>query len=177
MNGCGHFIQNAKLTKYIAAKADRLGRSLLVQPRLSNHPDFPIKDKDALLPVRIVTGRYPSGSISVIFATLYYNGYTNRALVDLETGQLCDIHSVENRTLPDWSAALALAKAAHNHCTDYVFVGWDVALTPEGPMLLEGNRHWATGDFQLLARKPLGHTEFSDILMQHFLSRDDIRNL
>jgi hypothetical protein len=42
--------------------------------------------------------------------------------------------------LPDWEAAKALAVRAHATAFgDYALIGWDVGLTPTGPMLVEGN--------------------------------------
>ena len=66
--------------------------------------------------------------------------------------------------LPDWDAALRHVKAAHNACFNFVFVGWDVAFTPDGPMILEGNTNWSPGTYQTLSGKPLGLTKFADIL-------------
>jgi hypothetical protein len=52
----------------------------------------------------------------------------------------------------------------HTLCQDFVFVGWDVALTSEGPMVLEGNENWSAGDFQSLTGRPMGSTRFAEIL-------------
>ena len=38
--------------------------------------------------------------------------------------------SNDARTLPDWDAALRHIKVAHQACSNFVFIGWDVAFTP-----------------------------------------------
>ena len=66
--------------------------------------------------------------------------------------------------LPDWDAVLRYAKVAHRACSNFVFVGWDMAFTDHGPMLLEGNANWSADEYQSLSGEPLGHTKFADIL-------------
>jgi hypothetical protein len=66
--------------------------------------------------------------------------------------------------LPDWHAALQHAKVAHRACRNIAFVGWDIAFTDQGPMLLEGNANWSADEYQSLSGEPLGHTEFATIL-------------
>ena len=68
------------------------------------------------------------------------------------------------RMLPDWDIVLQTTKVAHQVCSNYVFIGWDVALTDRGPILLEGNLNWTAADYQRLSGEPLGRTKFADIL-------------
>jgi len=44
--------------------------------------------------------------------------------------------------LPFWDEACALAETAARHFLPIRTIGWDVALTPEGPVILEGNFWW-----------------------------------
>jgi hypothetical protein len=67
-------------------------------------------------------------------------------------------------TLPDWSAALQHVKHAHQACSNFAFVGWDIAFTDGGPTLLEGNANWSADEYQSLTGQPLGQTEFANIL-------------
>ena len=78
--------------------------------------------------------------------------------------------------LPDWDAALRHVKAAHNACFNFVFIGWDVAFTPDGAMILEGNTNWSAGTYQTLRGEPLGLTKFADILATQ-LSRNAPRKI
>ena len=41
--------------------------------------------------------------------------------------------------LPDWDKVLELVKRAAARIPEMRFIGWDVAFTPEGPVLVEGN--------------------------------------
>ena len=68
------------------------------------------------------------------------------------------------RMLPDWPIVLQHTRIAHQACSNYVFIGWDVALTDHGPMLLEGNLNWTASDYQRLTGEPLGSTKFADVL-------------
>jgi hypothetical protein len=38
-------------------------------------------------------------------------------------------------------------------------IGWDIAITPSGPLLLEGNSVWGTDVMQTSFRQPLGDTD------------------
>jgi hypothetical protein len=67
--------------------------------------------------------------------------------------------------LPDWNNVLQYIKVAHRACPNFVFVGWDVAFTDCGPIILEGNANWCADDYQRLC-DPLGHTKFADILAE-----------
>ncbi len=49
---------------------------------------------------------------------------------------------LEGMTLPDWDAATATVLAAAPHFLPYRALGWDVALTPDGPVVIEANIRW-----------------------------------
>jgi hypothetical protein len=169
---------------YLAARACHEKRTLLVQPALSNHPDLSVEMNGALATARLVTGLSLDGEVFPIFGFIYFarpnqitaqHGYV--ALIDVASGRLIsspqDISSgrrasdqlnEDSRVLPDWNAALHHAKAAHRACSNLVFIGWDIAFTDHGPMLLEGNANWNADEYQLLSGRPLGDTKFADIL-------------
>jgi hypothetical protein len=44
--------------------------------------------------------------------------------------------------IPHWEEARALACDAARHFPPLRTLGWDVAITPTGPMIVEGNAHW-----------------------------------
>ena len=48
----------------------------------------------------------------------------------------------------------------------FAFLGWDVALTKDGPLLLETNSGWGAIFHQMLDG-PLGHTSFSRLVSQY----------
>lgn len=44
--------------------------------------------------------------------------------------------------LPDFAAACRLVCQFHRDLDGLLTIGWDVALTPSGPLVIEGNTHW-----------------------------------
>jgi len=65
--------------------------------------------------------------------------------------------------LPFWQEAVDLCKTVHGiGFSNYPSVGWDVALTDEGPVLIEMNIRWAS---KLTAQ--LGETAYADCILSH----------
>lgn len=62
--------------------------------------------------------------------------------------------------LPHWMAALEVCLQAHRFFSDFPSVGWDVAITPDGPVLIEGNHDWDVQLAQQPGCRPLGSTRF-----------------
>ncbi|MGH6892128.1 MAG: sugar-transfer associated ATP-grasp domain-containing protein, partial [Dongiaceae bacterium] len=58
--------------------------------------------------------------------------------------------------VPNWQEIKSVALAAHNACPDRLLVGWDIALTPDGAVLLEGNAYPDVDFLQRVHRCPLG---------------------
>jgi Sugar-transfer associated ATP-grasp len=58
-----------------------------------------------------------------------------------------------------------LACQAHERLPVPWSVGWDVALTPDGPVLIEGNPLWGTGSLQCSYRTGLGEFPVTDRLL------------
>ena len=140
--------------------------------------------------VRVVTGRHLDGHIQHIAAT-YKMSWKNHATnthglcsaIDLASGQLSkawsyrpvcsgyDVHPdtralVCGRVIPDWQHIIALAQQAHSLLSGFVFVGWDIALTSDGVILLEANSHWDVSSMQRPQRQPLAQTEFGKICIE-----------
>jgi hypothetical protein len=181
------------LGDYLANRARSENLTLLVQPALSNHPDICSQPNEALATARLVTGRSIHGDIMPICCYMYWarpdkiTSHSNWiTLVDLTNGRLLPAPPNANRAssiyqtifeyrrwgnddrlLPDWQSALRHVKAAHKACFNFVFIGWDVAFTPDGAMVLEGNANWAPSTYQTLRGEPLGLTSFSDVLATH----------
>jgi Sugar-transfer associated ATP-grasp len=70
-------------------------------------------------------------------------------------------------TVPFWHESIELVRRAHAAAfRQFPFLGWDVALTKDGPILLETNWGWSAIFHQMLDG-PLGHTAFSRLVGQY----------
>ena len=177
-----------KLGEYLASRARTENLTLLVQPALSNHPDLRLGSNEALATARLVTGRSIHGNVTPIFCYILF-GLPNEitahsnwvTLVDVADGRLMPTPPQDSPVyqyrqfdssdacvvLPFWDAALRHVEAAHNACFNFVFIGWDVAWTPDGATILEGNTNWSPGTYQTLSGRPLGLTKFADVLAMY----------
>lgn len=54
--------------------------------------------------------------------------------------------------IPDYDKALELALEAHRHFHNLFSCGWDVAITKDGPVMVEGNDCWGSGSPQVCDR-------------------------
>lgn len=48
----------------------------------------------------------------------------------------------EGFQMPYWDETIDLVKRVHENIPDIRSIGWDVAITPDGPVLIEGNDNW-----------------------------------
>ena len=67
---------------------------------------------------------------------------------------------IEGEQLPYWQQMVDLALLAHERLGEPCFVGWDVALTINGPILLEGN-----AKFGIHPSPPLGETKYGEVFI------------
>jgi len=170
-----------------AELSDRLkGDDCLVQPLVENHTVIAQITNGALAALRIVTGRTPEGDPVFVAALLSLpHGRRIHSIAAI----MCSIDpatgAVRHAALPDgapvthhpdtgvalpgivlpfWDAARALAIRAHaTGFGRFVFLGWDIALTDDGPILLEANSGWGALYHQILDG-PLGRTPLADVL-------------
>jgi hypothetical protein len=76
---------------------------------------------------------------------------------------------VTGRVVPCWDAVAALAERAHRVTRDRILVGWDIAITPTGPVLLEGNSYPDVHYPQRLFRRPYGAMRVGQLLRHHMV--------
>ncbi len=62
--------------------------------------------------------------------------------------------SLTNFHVPFWKEALALAKQAALLFLPLRSIGWDIAITPQGPVLVEGNSRWDPCHYNIVATEP-----------------------
>jgi hypothetical protein len=75
--------------------------------------------------------------------------------------------AIAGREMPCWDAVAALAERAHRVTRDRVLVGWDIAITPSGPLLLEGNSYPDVHYPQRIYRRPYGEMRIGELLRHH----------
>jgi len=164
-------------------------RDCIVQPCLDNHPLLESLSDGSLVDFRIVTGIARDGTVTVLanLAALPCGGPERRRFIlgpvdanncrifsaRLGRFQLVDVHPdsgvvISDVTIPFWREAMELAKRAHAKAfASFVFLGWDIAITTDGPLLIETNSGWSAYNHQVAGDEPLGCTAFADITLQH----------
>jgi hypothetical protein len=157
----------------------------LAQQRLHNHPELCRLSNGYLASIRIVTfwGRENAPSFLGACLALPYGSVTvsndgRNFPVNLETGEIL-VRSlgplkperereiteagrfVAGNKLPFWRETKELVYKAHCLLPDFFSLGWDVAITENGPVILETNIGWNTDLIQCSHDLPLGETEFA----------------
>ena len=154
---------------------NRLGnKRFIVQELVVQHPALQAFKTGCVNTIRIISVRGKSGKISV-FAAFLRVGNDSESFVDnrakgglavgvnLESGKLMkygfpharfgtkyDVHPLsgiafDGYQLPFWKETVDLVCMAHRHFFSLQSIGWDVAITENGPVFLEGNDAWEIG--------------------------------
>ena len=164
------------------------GPAFILQERVENHPALASLGVRATLTVRTLTAQDVSGSLVVLRAALripadpdalvdnlHQRGMA--AAVDLATGTLRPAYQlygtepfpthpatgapIAGLQLPGWEDVRTTALRAHAAFSSHVFVGWDIAITPDGPQVLEGNAQPGLDALQRSEGVPLGRSDFA----------------
>ena len=161
----------------LAALMGLAGRQdYIAQPLLENHPELARRcGAKRLATIRLVTLRGPRRGKSIrACLEIPIAGGADRILpmvIDVGTGILSRLEAdsgkapadlrrvldaLEGFRVPLWQDVVATAEAAHGAFRDLYAVGWDLAVTDQGVMLLEGNINWAVMIHQISGRPLLG---------------------
>lgn len=159
-------------------KASEKGPYLL-QRRLINHPDLSHLSSGSLVTVRAISRKGDHGQPTVIAAILQMpcqfrltNNNGLAAAIDLASGCIGKAYSyrplhpgvdhhpdtggkISGTCVPYWNDLVRLVVEAHGRFTQHYSLGWDVALTPEGPVLVETNAGWDVVMPQIAASRGL----------------------
>lgn len=146
---------------YDKLKQDRIG---VVEEVLAQHPDLDALNPGSINTLRMVTIRNESGG-HILYAYLRI-GNSDQAVdnlhsggmftpVDLETGKVLypaydkarntyEKHPrtgavIQGTQIPMWERAKAMCLEAAERIPEMRYVGWDIAITPDRPVLVEGN--------------------------------------
>jgi len=193
----GEPVTAAGLLAALAEQSAAAGGPILVQRVVRNHDALQSLTTGALATARLTTYRMPDGPPTVLAGTFRmptgrsavdnFHAGGLAAPVDPATGRLgaaitlaiADVgtaHAVHPDTggaivgteLPGWTAAVALVVDAHAALgPEAPVVGWDVALAPEGPVLVEANPTPCTVILQRTSGVPLGDTPYVRCLLAH----------
>lgn len=189
----GRVVTESELIEHVRSRP----YACVVQPRLVNHCDITDLANGALSTVRITTFRDERGSFEVVSAVLRMAVGSNHvvdnfhaggiaARVEIQGGVLgratdlglsarrgwCDAHPesgapIAGRKLPFWEPTLALARRAHAAFPRQALVGWDVAITGDGPVLVEANGGPDADIIQRTHEVPVGNARFGELLAYH----------
>lgn len=187
--------REARFQALVAARMKGRTGSWMIQRKLDTHPELRAIGLSALLTARISTMLNEQGEPEVVTSVMRLPADGSSlvdniksgglmAPIDLETGLLgpgcvgrgvgeASHHpasgaAIEGLRVPYLQEAVALALRAHADAfPDYTLVGWDVAITGEGPYLLEGNGKPCMIVAQRAPRKGLGETRFGQLVRFH----------
>ena len=163
----GARLSRAQLLDHVAARSKE--DALLVQPYIVAHPDLAGLGEQSLPPLRVITCLDPDGKPVVTHGMLrvlcklepsWPTDVELGAPVELKTGILGEMSGdkpemafdrytdhpitgvrVKGLKVPYWQEVQAIAIAAHELCPDRLFIGWDIAVTATGAVMLEGNAY------------------------------------
>lgn len=99
-----------------------------------------------------VTDNFSVGSAGNLTAAIDVGDGTLRVAVGSRSKAWPDMHTVRNHpetgvafegfAVPCWDEVKALVQRAHHAFPELGVIGWDVAITEHGPVLIEGNHAW-----------------------------------
>ena len=174
-----------------------MGTWFLVQPWLKNHPSISDFAVDSLIAIRVVTCLNEAGVPEVTLAMLRVLAKLEPTWpdipdeeyatpIDLDTGRmglftgdnmrtshlryekhLVTGKQIEGRILEEWPAVRDLAIRAHAAFLHRVLIGWDLALTDKGPVVLEGNTNLDVMFLQRVHDAPAGRTRMGELMNYH----------
>jgi|GEM_PF-1898800 len=186
-----------RLAARLAAAARR--GAVAIQPCLLNHPDLRALVGDTLATVRVAALTDRAGRwrpVMAIHRSAPAGGPVDNTAkggcaspVALATGELGPVMvgekrcvrfasehprtgaTIAGRRLPCWPEVLALVERAHRVFAEHPVIGWDVAITPDGPVLVEANVIWNARSLQAANGTALGRTSYASDVLELFEAR------
>lgn len=194
-NGAGAMLDGQQLLDRLRSRSE-VARQL-VQIRLTNCAELRDLNNEALSTVRILTCLDEHGRAEAIAAVMRMATGKNNvvdnfhaggiaAAVDLRSGRLglasnlgmnarlgwIDRHpdsgaQIAGRVVPQWERLRELAERAHLAFPERVVIGWDIAPTDSGPVIVEGNAAPDLDIVQRIPRRGLADSRLSELLAYH----------
>lgn len=188
----GRQLEASALLEYVRALAQQR-RPVLVQECLRNHPELMDLSAN-LMSLRIATCRNERGVAEVTNAVLKMSLVPGSSVdnfhqggagcrVDIATGEVgpafdswsrrpCVRHEthpatgarIAGRILPCWPETVAMVTKAANLFPDRTMIGFDVAITARGPVIIEGNVQQSAENVQRTHDLPVGRQRLGELL-------------
>ena len=176
--------------QHIADQSRKFPKGLLVQPRLTSHPDLANLQEAGPPVARIITARWRDKRTEVIDAILQRPAPGRHLLVsggmrliDIQTGRTRDVPegphlfpaqindcAFDNLTLPDWDRCLVELPRIHAAIPGQApLLGWDLIFAPDGPTILEANTTIAPYFFQTAGQAPAADGKWAQVLAEYVL--------
>jgi hypothetical protein len=194
----GQRLSSSELLDHLTNRAQR--EPLLVQEQVRPHRDLIELTTGALPTVRITTCVNERAEPEIMSAVFRMAIGDNRTVDNLHAGGIASEVRLENgvlsiasnlgmdarigwherhpnsgvmivgHLLPLWTETKALAIEAHRAFADRVMIGWDIAITDEGPVIVEGN---SSPDLDIVQRfgTPVCSSRFGELLAWHLRKR------
>jgi hypothetical protein len=183
------------LRAHVLTLVARRGR-YLIQECLKNHPEL-MRFGGGLTSLRITTCKNESGGFEVTNAVLKMSLVAGSSVdnfhqggavcrVEVESGEAgpawdnwirrpCVLHrqhpvtgaAIEGTRLPCWPQTVAMVAKAAGLFPDRIMVGFDVAITDRGPVIIEGNVQQGTDMVQRTHDLPVGRQRLGELLAFH----------
>ena len=159
------------------------GDDFIFQPVIENHADIKEINPSSLNTLRLVTCRRKDGTLELWGPGMMRIGRANATVDNFAKGGIgvgIDLSGrlkkygyshdwelnygkterhpdskvlFEGRAVPFYAESVELALKAHALFPRLLTVGWDIAITPDGPMLVEGNHDWDIEMLQVVHHK------------------------
>lgn len=176
-------------------------QSYILQKRIGNHSVIAELSQGALCTSRIITCMDLSGYVHLVTAIFkmstrdtYTDNFATGGIavpIDMDTGILgqgitkelaierISVHpdtgvAFSGFRIPFWDQATALCRRAHEAFPAYAFIGWDIAIDEDGPILVEGNLQWGVESLQMAHDLPLGIPLFGFHYVAHVDNKRDV---
>ena len=155
----------------------------LVQPRICQHSDMSRFNQSSVNTLRMLTFNTGQRIVLLDGATLRF-GRKGSFVDNADHGGLCvnvskdgvvkgpllnyaslvaDDSPFDGAKIPFFEDAKRLILKLHSYLPQLFSVGWDVAITPDGPVIVEGNDGW--DPYLLQAPRRMGLREMWDVLL------------
>lgn len=172
------FYLNKQEASLIEIKSTFKNSKIIFQHVLQQHQDLNYLNNSSVNTIRITTVQGVSGAINIFSSFLRLGSAENSFVDNISAGGLAvgvnengildkygfkhksfgtklEKHPISNTVfegyqLPFWAEIKELVKNAHKQFYYIQSIGWDVAVTPSGPVLVEGNDNWATCTPQII---------------------------